>query len=87
MPRGRRFLHAGLGEPTSAGQQFEAVDAGGQLRVFDAAELQEAAFRPPVGRVGHRLVGHQKRLAAGHRPAVFADHVGQVLDFRQVADR
>ena len=43
-------------------------------------------FGRPSDGVGDRLVGHQERLAAGHRAAVLADHLGQVLDVRQVAD-
>ena len=82
----RRFLHAGLGEPVSARQKLEMVDPGGQPRVFNAAELQEAAFRPPVRGARDRLVGHQEGFAAGHRAAVLADHLGQVFDVRQVAD-
>ena len=43
-------------------------------------------FGRPSEAFGDRLVGHQEGFAAGHRAAVLADHVGQVLDVRQVAD-
>ena len=38
------------------------MDPGGQRRVFNAADLQEAAFRPPVGR---------RRAPAGWPPGTF----------------